>query len=428
MGWRCRSGALALLVLAGCGDDDGGNPAHIDAASRRDAAGRIDATVQPTTDALAADCQPVSGSNLALEQMPGAFLRPVFVTSPPGDRRLFVVEQGGLIRIVKDGALLPDPFLDLSATIFDDGNEQGLLGLAFHPDWVHNRRFFVFYTADGGIPYFDRVAEYAISEVDPDRADPGSEKLVIEVDDPHPTHNAGMLGFGPDGYLYVGFGDGGGPGDPGDDAQNLGNLLGDMVRIDVDGDAPYQVPADNPYADSPDGERPEIWLSGLRNPWRWSFDRVTGEMYIGDVGQQKVEEVSLIPAGESGLNLGWNRIEGDTCYSDPDCQSKGYWPALATYPHTPEQQCAAVIGGYVYRGGCYPDLVGTYFYSDACTGRVFTLRTEGGVLVDGPVDVTADIDPDDKLMKVTSLGQDATGELYIMDRTKGRFFHIAAGP
>jgi len=423
MGWRCQRGALALLVLAACGDDDG--PAASDATPRRDAAARRDAG--PTTDALTAACQPVSGTHLRLEPVPGDLVRPVFATSAPGDPRLFVVEQSGLIRVVKDGAMLPDPFLDITATVLDEGGEQGLLGLAFHPDWIHNRRFFVFYTAGGGTPYFDRVAEYAISDGDPDRADPDSEKLVIEVADPHPTHNAGMVSFGPDGYLYIGFGDGGGAGDPGDDAQNLGNLLGDMVRIDVDGDAPYEIPADNPYADSAGGERPEIWLSGLRNPWRWSFDPATDELYLADVGQNTVEEVSIIPPGESGLNLGWNRIEGDTCYSDPDCLSGDFFAPITTYRHTAEQRHAAVVGGYVYRGGCFPDLVGTYLFGDAPRGTVSTLRAEGGILVAGPTDVTTEIDPDNVLDRITSFGRDAAGELYVMER-EGGLFRIAAGP
>ena len=422
MGRRTHVATRALTVALGfavaCGDDDGAPGNRDDAADRDDgAAGRDDAA--PAIDALAADCQPVSGTDLLLEPLPGILNRPVFVTAPPGDSRLFVVEQAGLIRVFKDGALLPDPFLDLTAVVEATGNEQGLLGLAFHPGWAENRRFFVFYTAGGGAPYFDRVAEFAISERDPDRADPDSEQLVIETADPHPTHNAGMIAFGPDDMLYVGFGDGGGPGDPGDDAQDPTNLLGEMLRIDVDGDRPYEIPRDNPFADGAGGTRPEIWLSGLRNPWRWSFDRTTDELYIGDVGQQEVEEVTLIPAGQSGLNLGWNRVEGDTCYTDPDCENGDYLAPIATYRHTDEEPCAAVIGGYVYRGGCYPDLVGTYFYADACTARVFTLRVEDGVLVDGPTDVTADIDPEQRLVKLTSFGQDATGELYLLDRGRG---------
>lgn len=428
MGTRRHLAALALALAApACGGDDGGSRVRDGGAAVIDAARRGDAAV-PAIDALAASCQPVSGTHLALEPMPGSLVRPVFVTSAPGDRRLFVVEQAGLIRIVRDGEMLPEPFLDLTGVVEASGGEQGLLGLAFHHDWAQNGRFFVFYTASGGTPYFDRVTEFTISQDDPDRADPTSERLVIEVPDPHPGHNGGMIAFGPDGYLYIGFGDGGGPGDPGNDAQDLTGLLGDMARIDVDGDAPYAVPADNPYADGADGARPEIWLSGLRNPWRWSFDRQSGELYIADVGQATVEEVSLVPTAQSGLNLGWNDMEGDTCYDSADCQTAGYWPPIATYRHTAEQPCAAVIGGYVYRGGCYPDLVGTYFYADACTARVFTLKVEDGVVVNGPTDVTADIDPDHRLLKITSFGQDATGELYLMDRGKGRFFHIAARP
>ena len=421
-----RALTLALGVAVACGDDDGA-PTRDDAAARDDGATGGDDGAPPT-DALAADCQPVSGTTLALEPMPGILTRPVYVTSPPGDNRLFIVEQDGLVRIMRDGALLPDPFLDLTDVVDASGNELGLLGLAFHPDWARNRRFFVFYTAGGGAPYFDRVAEFAVSLEDGDRADPDSEQLVIEEPDPHPTHNGGMMAFGPDGMLYIGFGDGGGRSDPGDDAQDPTNLLGELVRIDVDGEPPYQIPPDNPFADGAGGVRPEIWLSGLRNPWRWSFDHATGELYIGDVGAREVEEVSLIPAGQSALNLGWSRVEGDTCYSDPDCADGDFHAPITTYRHTVEEPCAAVIGGYVYRGACYPDLVGTYVYADACMARVFTMRVADGVVVDGPTDVTADVDPERSLVKLASFGQDATGELYLMDRGSGRMFHLAARP
>jgi glucose/arabinose dehydrogenase len=414
-----RALAAALLALAGCGDSlaaiDGappGEPPPPDAATR--------------ADALAATCQPVAGTALFLEPVVDGLVQPVLVTAPPGDRRLFVVEQPGRIRIVEDGRLRPEPYLDLGDRIVRLGGEHGLLGLAFHPDWAHTSRFYVYYTAAGDeSPYLDVLAEFTAPSPIADRADPGSERRLLAELDPHKGHNGGMIAFGPDGYLHAAIGDGGGGGDPGDDAQDPTDVLGDMIRIDVDGELPYGIPPDNPYAGAPGGARPEIWLSGMRNPWRWSFDRATGELYIGDVGEGTVEEVTLVAAGQGGLNLGWNRVEGDTCYSDPDCASGGYLAPLVTYRQDGSGACA-VVGGHVYRGACYPDLVGTYFYADYCTARVFALRTEGGLLVDGPTDVSADLDPGHQLARIASFGEDARGEMYLVTRDSGRLFHIAA--
>lgn len=412
---------MTILLAAACGDQ----VAAIDAGHRRDAPGAPpDAAAR--ADALTAACSPVSGRDLLLEPVVDGLADPVLVTSPPGDRRLFVVEQPGRIRIVEDGRLLPEPFLDIGDRLVTVPSEQGLLGLAFHPDWVHNGRFFVYYTAPGSaLPYLDVLAEFTAPSATAYRADPDSERRLLAVDDPHKGHNGGMLAFGPDGFLYLGLGDGGGSGDPGDDAQDTTDLLGDMLRIDVDGDLPYGIPPGNPYAGGENGARPEIWLSGMRNPWRWSFDRATGELYIGDVGEATVEEISLVPAGQGGRNLGWNRMEGDICFSDPDCLAGDYLAPLATFRQDETDTCA-VIGGFVYRGACYPDLAGTYFYADHCSGRVFTLRVEGGLLVDGPDDVSADLDPGHQLARISSFGEDAAGEIYLLTRASGRLFHIAA--
>ena len=418
--------AVALAALGACGDDDG---AH-DAGARSDAADNIDGSVidaGPTLDAVAAACQPTSGTDLFLEPVAEGLTSPVFVTSPPGDARLFIVEQGGVIRVVEDGALRPQPFLDISDRVLAEGNEQGLLGLAFHPDWARNGRFFVYYVADGGEPYIDLVAEYGVASPDADQA-MRAERRVIEVLDPHRTHNGGMIAFGPDGYLYIGMGDGGGPGDPGNDAQDRTGLLGDMLRIDVDGEEPYAIPADNPFVGAGGGVREEIWLSGLRNPWRWSFDRASGEIYIGDVGQATREEISLVPAGQGGLNLGWNVVEGDVCYATPDCDPTDFHPPLVTYANEVGPPCHAVIGGYVYRGGCYPDLVGQYFYADYCTENVWVMEVVDGEVVDGPTDRKADLDPDGILRGISSFGEDATGELYVVSRQDGLVFRIAAQP
>ncbi len=417
-----RRELAAVLALAACGDSLGA----IDAGGRRDGPRPVDGATRG--DALEAACTPTAGSDLVLEPVADGLAQPVLVTAPPGDRRLFVVEQPGRIRIVEDGRLLPEPFLDLTDRVSTVPSEQGLLGLAFHPDWARSGRFFVFYTALGEeTPYLDVVAEFTAPSPAADRADPDSERRLLVVGDPHKGHNGGMIAFGPDGYLYAAIGDGGGGGDPGDDAQDLTDVLGDMVRLDVDRGDPYGIPDDNPYADGAGGARPEIWLRGMRNPWRWSFDRATGELYIGDVGEGTVEEITLVPAGQGGFNLGWNRMEGDTCFSDPDCLTRGFLAPIATYRQDGSGTCA-VIGGQVYRGACYPDLVGRYFYADHCANRVYALRVEAGVLVDGPNDVSADLDPAHQLARISSFGEDARGEMYLVTRTSGRLFHIAAQP
>ena len=233
-----------------------------------------------------------------------------------GSGRLFVVEQGGKIRIVRDGALVERPFLDIGGRI-TSGGERGLLGLAFHPDYPTDPRFFVDYTDRDGNTV---VSSFRVSATDPDVADPGSESILLHVDQPFANHNGGGLGFGPDGDLYIALGDGGSEGDPQGNGQRLDTLLAKILRIDVDGGAaagaPYGIPADNPFVGTA-GAKPEIWLYGLRNPWRFRFDRQTGDLWIGDVGQDAWEEIDVARAGVGGLDFGWNRTEGFHCYDPP---------------------------------------------------------------------------------------------------------------
>ena len=244
---------------------------------------------------------------------------PVWLTSPPGDPRLFVVEKGGRVVIVENGAVLPTPFLDLRGQV-STGSEQGLLSLAFHPGYSSNGRFFVNFTDTAGDT---RVVEYRVSPGDPGRADPGSARVVLAIEQPFANHNGGLVLFGPDGMLYVGMGDGGSGGDPQGNGQNLGALLGKMLRIDVDGAQPYAVPDDNPFVDTA-GARPEVWAYGLRNPWRFSFDRDTGDLYIADVGQNRVEEVNAVSGAGGGLNYGWNVMEGTRCFEPGEgCDQDG---------------------------------------------------------------------------------------------------------
>jgi len=411
-----------LLVIAACGgDDDGGgdNPGDDGGGGGGDGGGGADAAIN--------SCTPVSGTNLALEPVvPGGLDEPVFVTSPPGDSRLFVIEKLGAIRIVKNGQLLETPFLELDVTGSPAPNEQGLLGLAFHPKYAMNGRFYVFFTGGGK----DVVREYTVSD-NPDVANPDSEKLIIDVDDPYGNHNGGMIAFGPDEMLYIGMGDGGDAGDPYNSGQNRQGILGDMLRIDVDGGDPYGIPDDNPLVGQGGGVREEIWLSGLRNPWRWSFDLANGNLYIADVGQNLIEEIDVVPAGMKGLDLGWDQMEGNDCFNDPDspndpetdpdCTPSQHFAPVHTYDHVGDQ--GSVTGGYVYRGTCFPDIVGWYFYADWDMGRVFKLEYSGGE-AHNVMDITDDLDPQGVLDGLGGFGQDIFGEVYIVSLYAGSIHRI----
>ncbi len=437
---------LAIGPSAGCGgdddDDDDAGAGGDGGNGGGDGGGGSEADASPPRpDAAVADCEPVSGTNLALEKVGEIEGEPLFVTSPPGDRRLFVVDKGGAIFIIDGGQVLEQPFLAIADRVAGQpaDNEQGLLGLAFHPDFAQNGRFFVYYTADGaaeGVP--ERISEFRVSDGDPNVADPASERPILEVADNEPNHNGGMIAFGPDdGYLYIGLGDGGGAGDQHGaigNGQDKTTLLGDILRIDVDvepdQDPAYSIPTDNPYAASMNGERPEIFISGVRNPWRWSFDRETFDLYIGDVGQGAWEEVDVLPAGQqAGVNLGWRIMEGEDCYppGTSGCNETGLTLPVDVYANPPGDEARAVTGGYVYRGSCFPDLVGTYFYGDYVTAQVWTFRYTGGPV--DSVEVTGDLDPDGTILNgLSSFGEDATGELYAVSLGTGEVFHIVAGP
>ncbi len=342
----------------------------------------------------------------------------------PQDRRLFIVQQGGQIRILKNGGLLTAPFLDISTRIACCG-ERGLLGLAFHPNHAANGYLYVNYTyiaAGGGL--HSRVSRFALSG-DPDVADPNSETVIIEFSQPFDNHNGGALHFGPDGYLYISTGDGGSSYDPQNNSQNTGNLLGKILRIDVDttggakcGSAAglnYGIPAGNPLADGAGGACDEIWAYGLRNPWRFSFDRLTGDLWIADVGQASREEIDFQPAlNPGGQNYGWDCWEGtlpNATDRSPACASNP--PVVAPiheYDHSGGR--CSITGGYVHRGSSQPLLAGLYFFADYCSGELWTLRhTAGGssvtkMLVVGGV-----------LNNPRTFGQDANGELYVASPT-----------
>lgn len=371
---------LALLSMAACGTND--VPSGV------------------ITDRLPAE----------LELVVDGLDSPVFVTTAPGDfeDRLFVVEQGGLVRIVESGTLLSEPFLDLTAEV-TAGGEQGLLGLAFDPAYGANGFFFVNYTDLNGDT---RIVRYTVS-ADENVADESSALDILGVGQPYTNHNGGMLAFGPfDDYLYVGLGDGGSSGDPENYAQRPSTLLGSMLRIDVlgaDAADPYFIPLANPFVNVQDF-RPEVWAFGLRNPWRYSFDRQTGDLYIADVGQNALEEVSVQPASsDGGENYGWRRMEGTSCYNpSTGCNQGNLVLPVYEYPHS---EGCSITGGYVYRGDAIPALQGRYLFADYCEGWIRSFELVGGVATDVR-------DHSDELApggNVVSFGQDNEGELYVVD-------------
>lgn len=341
-----------------------------------------------------------TGTAYRFVEIVGDLARPVYVTHA-GDERLFVVEQDGLIRIVENGAILAEPFLDVSSLITTNGQERGLLGMAFHPGYAENGWFFVNYTAAAGD---NTVARYSVSADDPNRADPASAAIILAVEDPYPNHNAGQLAFGPDGYLYVGEGDGGSGGDPHGNGQNPRALLGKMLRLDVSGDLPYRVPDDNPFArDS--RYAPEIWALGLRNPWRYSFDRATGDLYIADVGQNLWEEIDFQPADSTGgENYGWNVYEAAHPYGSPSASLDAVMP-IAEYSHA---DGCSVTGGYVYRGAALPELQGMYFFGDWCSGITWTSRRDAADNWQTRVFMNTG-------RQISSFGEDVAGELVLVD-------------
>ena len=316
--------------------------------------------------------------------------RPVDL-QPDGSGRLYIVEKLGHIHLFQDGQVLETPFLNIEDRVNDRGNEMGLLGLAFHPNYSQNGFFYVNYTGSGGDTFLSRF------HASGDTADPNSEVILLKIDQPFPNHNGGVMVFGPDGYLYAGLGDGGAGGDPFGNAQSLDTLLGKILRIDVDSAEPYAIPANNPFGD-------EIWHYGLRNPWRISFDKLTGDLYIGDVGQGDWEEIDYVPADSpGGTNFGWDRREGAHDYEGS--ASADFVEPIAEYSH-PDGGCS-VTGGFVYRGSM-PEWNGIYLYGDYCTGYIWGLiRTEGGNNWQNQLLFETN-------QRINSFGQDESGELYIL--------------
>jgi glucose/arabinose dehydrogenase len=351
---------------------------------------------------------------VGLQDVASGLSVPLYLTAPAGDpTRLFIVEKGGAIRVVKDGALLPTPFLDLTGRV-STGGEQGLFGLAFDPAYADNGRFVVHYTDVGGNTV---VSLFRVSADDADRADPASETIVLTAEQPFSNHNGGQILFGPDGMLYIGLGDGGSSGDPGGRGQALTDLLGSILRVDVRTGTGYTIPPDNPFLGRADA-KPEIWSFGLRNPWRFTFDPATGDLYIADVGQNAWEEVDVVLAAAGagrGANFGWNVTEGRHCFAQANCDLTQFTLPVLEYGHG---EGCSITGGYVYRGAAIPALQGHYFYADYCQGWVRSFRLQDGQAVEPQQWPT--LAPGGA---ITSFGQDAAGELYVLS-AEGRVSRI----
>lgn len=343
--------------------------------------------------------------NIALSQVAANLDNPTYLTAPPGDTRLFIVERAGRIRIVDNGNTLTAPFLDISGRVFT-GGEGGLLSMAFDPQFSTNRYFYLYYTD----PQQNIVIERFSAGANPNLADPTSSLVILRV--PHPTftnHFGGQVAFGPDGNLYLATGDGGGAGDPNRNGQNLNSLLGKLLRIDVRNASaaqPYAIPAGNPYAGQA-GRRAEIWAAGLRNPWRFSFDG--SQLYLSDVGQDRREEVNIGAASAAGLNYGWNTMEGTLCYNAATCDQSGLTLPVFEYDHgSNDVNGCSITGGFVYRGSAIPGLQGRYFYSDYCRGFLKSFIAGGGSVSEQRDWSIGDIG------NVVSFGHDGQGELYLM--------------
>jgi glucose/arabinose dehydrogenase len=426
-------GSVRTASAAACADPDGNGVDIVDAANvLRAAVGlpstcaldpaacdldamhgidRGDATdVLRRSVGLAAtnDCLP----RLRLTEVASGFSQPLFVGAATGDTsRLYVVEQTGRIRLLKNGSLVATPFLDISNAI-SSGGELGLLGLAFHPGYTANGRFFVNYTNPDGNTV---IAEFRRSAADPDVADPQPARIFFIVTQPFTNHKGGMVAFGADGLLYLGLGDGGSGGDPMNNGQRLDTKLGKILRIDVD-----TYPA--PPAGNLTGGDPDLWDFGLRNPFRFSFDRGTGDLYIGDVGQDHFEEIDIEARGTGKQNYGWRVTEGLHCFNPATgCDMTGITLPVVEYSHA-DGSCA-VIGGYVYRGSAIPGIIGRYFYADFCTNRIWTFVRDGDQIT-STLEVTDVLDPTRTLAGLTSFGEDANAELYLVDGARGLVLRI----
>lgn len=364
--------------------------------------------------ACSSGAEPIAGGtptvSLKLQEVASGLSGPVYAASPAGDNRLFVVEQPGRIRIIESGQLLATPFLDISSRV-SSGGERGMLSVAFNPQYRTNGFFYVYFTGPSGEL---RIERFTVS-ANPNLANASSAKVILAVPHPRDNHNGGLAMFGPDGMLYLGLGDGGGGGDPDRNGQNANTLLGALLRIDVNGGDPYAIPSGNPFVGRTDA-RAEIWAIGLRNPWRFAFDREAGNLYVADVGQDRFEEVNVVPSTRAGVNYGWNIMEATSCFNASSCNRQGLEIPAIEYDHS--LGACSITGGFVYRGAAIPELAGHYFYADYCLGWIKSFRFVNGATTDAR---TWDLG---NVGTITSFGEDATGELYITTGN-GRVYRIA---
>lgn len=392
--------AFVILLMAACARIRVLPPSQVRAVATAAVAG----PKQPAAPAAPTE-QPRTYA-IELNQIVKDLDEPVFLThAKDGSGRLYIIEQAGIIYIYENGALREKPFLDIKTRVGSSANEQGLLGLAFSPKYKTNGHFFVNYTDKDG----DTVVARFSATKDRTAGDAKSELRILKVDQPYANHNGGMLAFGPDGMLYIGLGDGGSGGDPQNHAQNMKSWLGKMLRIDVSKATkarPYSIPKDNPKWGNEKGVKAEIWSLGLRNPWRYSFDSATGDLYIADVGQNAREEVSFQPAGRGGDNYGWKQREGFAEYSGD--KTDAFVDPVVDYKHG-DDGCS-VTGGYVYRGTQVPELVGTYLYGDYCSGKIWALKRG-----DGDADTWLNSLLFEDNLRISSFGEDEAGELYVVD-------------
>ncbi|MCY4070420.1 MAG: PQQ-dependent sugar dehydrogenase [Chloroflexi bacterium] len=360
---------------------------------------------QEPEEAIVSRASAPSAEDVVLSEIASGFNRPLYVThAGDGSERLFVLEQTGKVWVIKDGVRARQPFLDISGLVTATANrlysEQGLLGLAFHPEYASNGRFFVNYTDRSGTTV---VARYQVSLSNPEVADAGSGQIIFQLRQPYANHNGGHIDFGPDGYLYISLGDGGSANDPLGAGQNLRLLLGSIIRIDVDGALPYVIPPDNPFVGD-DSALDEIWAYGLRNVWRFSFDRATGDMYLADVGQNLWEEVNFQAADSAGgENYGWNVWEGTQLFAGGS--AKEHVPPVFEYPHS---LGCSITGGYVYRGGAIPQMEAVYLFGDYCTGRMWAMYRDPDL--NWQAEELANTG-----MAISSFGEDEAGEIYVID-------------
>jgi hypothetical protein len=403
---------IAFFFLRGSGQGggpEGTQPPVAGGTSTTLAPGATGSSVPGTGGTTVPGASTTTASNLPelqglrLEALTGDVRQPTVITAPPGDERLFIVERFGVILWMDANRELQDaPFLDLTDRVLAGGIEQGLLGLAFHPDYANNGRFYVYYTDQGGRR---QVSEFQRSVSDPNIASPDTERVLIELEQPPDAtdirHYAGQLAFGPEGYLWIAMGDGA---DSRDQGQDPNTMFGAISRIDVDGGDPYGIPPENPFVSG--GGAGEVWAYGLRNPWRFSIDDTDGLIYIADVGHADQEEVNVLPIAEGGFNLGWSDVEGTRCFHVQDCDLANYTAPAITYTH--EEGCS-VTGGYVYRGTAIPELNGTYFYSDWCSQWIRSFKFAGGAATELQ-DWSEQLG---ELGQINTFGTDSAEELYV---------------